>query len=46
MLKPVCLTLALLLAAPATEAQTVSKLVPGSAFHGVHGIRFSPSGEL
>ena len=46
MLKPVCLTLALLLAAPAAEAQTITKLVPGSAFHGVHGIRFSPSGEL
>ncbi len=27
-------------------AQTVTKLVPGSAFHGVHGIRFAPNGEL
>jgi len=24
----------------------VTRLVPGSDFHGVHGIRFSPSGEL
>jgi sugar lactone lactonase YvrE len=28
------------------QAQTVTKLVPGSAFHGVHGIRFAPDGEL
>ena len=46
MLKPACLTLALLLATTSAEAQTISKLVPGSAFHGVHGIRFSPTGEL
>ena len=28
------------------EAQTLRTLVPGSAFHGVHGIRFSSTGEL
>jgi len=28
------------------QAQSLIKLVPGSAFHGVHGIRFSPEGEL
>lgn len=33
-------------AAGGVQAQTVTKLVPGSAFHGVHGIRFSPDGEL
>ena len=30
----------------ATHAQTLTRLVPGSYFHGVHGIRFSPDGEL
>jgi sugar lactone lactonase YvrE len=34
------------LAAGAAPAQTITKLVPGSSFHGVHGIRFAPSGEL
>ncbi|WP_293678207.1 SMP-30/gluconolactonase/LRE family protein [uncultured Phenylobacterium sp.] len=34
-------------AAPtAAWAQKVTKLVPGSAFHGVHGIRFAPDGQL
>lgn len=46
MLKPAGLTFALLLAATSAPAQTITKLVPGSAFHGVHGIRFSPTGEL
>lgn len=32
--------------AGAAAAQKVTKLVPGSAFHGVHGIRFSPGGQL
>ncbi|MBL8772065.1 MAG: hypothetical protein JNK30_11850 [Phenylobacterium sp.] len=36
---------AALLAAPAW-AQTVTTLVPPSHFHGVHGIRFAPNGEL
>jgi sugar lactone lactonase YvrE len=42
----VLLTAALVLAAGAAQAQTVTRLVPGSHFHGVHGIRFAPSGEL
>lgn len=29
-----------------SAAQTVTQLVPGSAFHGVHGIRFAPDGQL
>ena len=28
------------------QAQTITKLVQGSAFKGVHGIKFAPSGEL
>ena len=39
------LAVALAVAAPAT-AQTITKLVPGSAFKGIHGIKFAPSGEL
>lgn len=30
----------------AAQGAKVTRLVPGSDFHGVHGIRFSPSGEL
>ena len=41
----VAAALALACAAPAS-AQKVTKLVPGSAFHGVHGIRFAPDGQL
>ena len=44
---------ALVMAAAALGACTqqeqgwkVERVVPGSAFHGVHGIRFSPTGEL
>lgn len=37
---------ALLLAAGVAEAQTITKITPGSHFHGVHGIRFAPNGEL
>jgi sugar lactone lactonase YvrE len=37
---------ALLLLPPAAQAQKVTKLVQGSAFHGVHGIRFAPDGQL
>src|SRR5687768_16782691 len=37
---------ALTLSAGAAEAQKITKLVPGSHFHGVHGIRFAPNGEL
>lgn len=37
---------AALACAGGAHAQTVTKLVPGSAFHGVHGIRFAPDGEL
>lgn len=32
--------------APAERPWTVTRLVPGSAFHGVHGIRISPDGGL
>ena len=39
------LGLALALTTPAM-AQTITKLVPGSAFKGIHGIKFAPSGEL
>lgn len=41
------LAASLLLASPA-QAQTwkLERLVPGSHFHGVHGVRFAPSGEL
>jgi hypothetical protein len=28
------------------EAAVIARLVPASSFHGVHGIRFSPTGEL
>ena len=38
--------IALLLAANSALAQTLTTLVPGSAFHGVHGIRLAPNGEL
>src|SRR5690242_7417654 len=39
--------LALACALPdAASAQKLTKLVPGSAFHGVHGIRFAPDGQL
>jgi hypothetical protein len=42
-------TLALAAAALAfglpASAQKVTKLVQGSAFHGVHGIRFAPDGR-
>lgn len=38
-----CLTLA---AGGAWAQAKVETLVPGSAFHGVHGVRFSPAGEL
>ena len=38
--------LALWALAGAAQAQTLTKLTPGSNFHGVHGIRFAPSGEL
>jgi sugar lactone lactonase YvrE len=34
------------LVAGAAHGQTVTPLVKGSHFHGVHGIRFSPKGEL
>lgn len=38
---------AVLLAGPAAaETWKVERLVPGSEFHGVHGVRFAPSGEL
>ncbi|MBX3484676.1 SMP-30/gluconolactonase/LRE family protein [Phenylobacterium sp.] len=37
---------ALLVAAGAATAQTVTQITPGSHFHGVHGIRFAPGGEL
>lgn len=40
------LTLIALLAGGAAHAQTLTTLVPGSAFHGVHGVRFAPNGEL
>ncbi len=30
----------------AAQAQKLTKLVQGSAFHGVHGIRFAPDGQL
>lgn len=40
------LSLIALLLGSAAHAQTVTTLVPGSAFHGVHGIRFAPNGEL
>ena len=33
-------------AAEPAQAQTITKLVQGSAFKGVHGIKFAPSGEL
>lgn len=33
-------------AAAAAQEWKIERLVPGSAFHGVHGIRFSPEGEL
>lgn len=36
---------ALMLAAPAWT-QEIARIVPPSHFHGVHGIRFSPTGEL
>lgn len=42
----IALAAALALVASAAHAQTVTRLVPGSHFHGVHGIRFAPSGEL
>lgn len=41
------LAASMLLAGPAgAESWKVERLVPGSHFHGVHGIRFAPSGEL
>lgn len=45
-MRTAALTLIALLIGPAAHAQTVTTLVPGSAFHGVHGIRLAPSGEL
>ena len=40
------LSLTALFAATTAQAQTLTTLVPGSAFHGVHGVRFAPNGEL
>lgn len=40
------LSLAALFAAATAQAQPLTTLVPGSAFHGVHGVRFAPNGEL
>lgn len=37
---------ALFMTTGTVHAQTATQLVPGSHFHGVHGIRFAPSGEL
>lgn len=45
-MRTAALALAALLAAGSANAQTMTRLVPGSAFHGVHGIRFAPNGEL
>jgi len=42
----VAVTTAALALAATAAAQKLTKLVPGSAFHGVHGIRFSPNGQL
>ncbi|MCR5880914.1 SMP-30/gluconolactonase/LRE family protein [Phenylobacterium sp. J367] len=41
-----CAVVALWTGAAVAQAYKVETLVPGSAFHGVHGIRFSPAGEL
>lgn len=46
MLRTAALATSLLFAACAAHGQQLTPLVRGSAFHGVHGIRFSPNGEL
>jgi len=45
-MRTLILLAALLAATPALAAPKVTRLTPPSAFHGVHGIRFSPKGEL